>query len=109
MRIDASEMVIKNLVEGTVNRSFKMSTFCIEKPKESWGIELQKSDLQPVVKALCSNFDLPLIFAVLKNIKENQIAKLHDNQSVTWVHGVLTSFITIYNQDKFSYLKLAIL
>jgi hypothetical protein len=90
MRIDGTEMVIKSLVKGTVNRQFEMSTFCIEKLR-------------------CSSFNFPNIFTVLKSNKEKQITIPLKKQYKTWAHEVLASFVTIYNQDKFNYLKLAIL
>lgn len=102
-------MVIKNLVEGKVKRQFEMPILCIKKPNGPWGIDLQKSDLLTVGQARRSYFDLPLIFAVLKKIKEKQITITLKHQYKTWSHGILASFVTIYNQDKFNYLKLAIL
>ncbi len=41
MRIGGTEMVIKNLIEGSDLDLFDMSIFCIEKPIGPWGIELQ--------------------------------------------------------------------
>jgi hypothetical protein len=102
-------MAITNLIEGANMIRFEMAIFSIEEPIGSWRINLQKIGIRIVTKARNPSFDLPFIFAIRKHIKENQIAILHCHKYIPWVYGVLASFVKKDNQDKFNYLKLAIL
>jgi glycosyltransferase involved in cell wall biosynthesis len=94
MRIGGTEMVIKNLIEGSDKNLFEMSIFCIEQPIGPWGLELQKNGIQIVAKARKPGFDLSLIFAIRKYIKHNKIGVIHCHQYTPWVYGVLAAFGT---------------
>lgn len=94
MRIGGTEMVIKNLIEGADITLFDMSIFCIEQPLGPWGIDLQKDGLKIVTKARQPGFDISLIFAIRKHIKDNQIDVIHCHQYTPWVYGVLAAIGT---------------
>lgn len=94
MRIGGTEMVIKNLIEGSDDKLFDMSIFCIEEPIGPWGVDLQKNGLKITAKARQPGFDTSLIFAIRKHIKDNQIDIMHCHQYTPWVYGVLAAFGT---------------
>jgi glycosyltransferase involved in cell wall biosynthesis len=94
MRIGGTEMVIKNLIEGSDNDLFDMSIFCIEEPIGPWGIDLQNNGLQITAKARQPGFDTSLIFAIRKHIKDHKIDIVHCHQYTPWVYGVLAAFGT---------------
>jgi glycosyltransferase involved in cell wall biosynthesis len=94
MRIGGTEMVIKNLIEGSDPEIFDMSIFCIEKPIGPWGIELQNKGIKITAQARQPGFDIPLIFAIRKHIKTQDIDVLHCHQYTPWVFGVLAAFGT---------------
>ena len=94
MRIGGTEMVIKNLIEGTDYDFFDMSIFCIEEPIGPWGIDLQNNGLQITAKARQPGFDTTLIFAIRKHIKDHKIDIVHCHQYTPWVYGVLAAFGT---------------
>ncbi len=94
MRIGGTEMVIKNLIEGSDHNLFDMSIFCIEEPIGPWGLDLQNKSLQITAKARKPGFDTSLVFAIRKHIKDNKIDVLHCHQYTPWVYGVLAAFGT---------------
>jgi glycosyltransferase involved in cell wall biosynthesis len=94
MRIGGTEMVIKNLIEGSKQDIFDMSIFCIEEPIGPWGIDLQNNGLQITAKARQPGFAPSLIFAIRKHIKDNQITVIHCHQYTPWVYGVLAALGT---------------
>ena len=94
MRIGGTEMVIKNLIEGSDANLFEMSIFCIEQPIGPWGIDLQNKGLKIVAKARQPGFDILLIFAIRKHLKDNQIDVVHCHQYTPWVYGVLAALGT---------------
>jgi glycosyltransferase involved in cell wall biosynthesis len=94
MRIGGTEMVIKNLIEGSDHDLFDMSIFCIEEPIGPWGIDLQNNGLQITAKARQPGFDTSLIFAIRKHIKDHKIDIVHCHQYTPWVYGVLAAFGT---------------
>ena len=94
MRIGGTEMVIKNLIEGSDHSLFDMSIFCIEEPIGPWGIDLQNNGLKITAKARQPGFDTALIVTIRKHIKENKIDVLHCHQYTPWVYGVLAAFGT---------------
>ena len=94
MRIGGTEMVIKNLIEGSDHDLFDMSIFCIEEPIGPWGIDLQNSGLQISTKARKPGFDTSLISTIRQHIKHNKIDIIHCHQYTPWVYGVLAAFGT---------------
>jgi glycosyltransferase involved in cell wall biosynthesis len=91
MRIGGTEMVIKNIIEGSNTKLFEMSIFCIEKPLGPWGVELENAGTQVEAKERKPGFDLSLIFAIRKHIKENQIDVLHCHQYTPWTYGAIAA------------------
>lgn len=94
MRIGGTEMVIKNLIEGSDTALFDMSIFCIESPLGPWGIEMQNTGLPITATARKLGFDASLIFAIHKHIKNNNIDIIHCHQYTPWVYGALAAFGT---------------
>lgn len=94
MRIGGTEMVIKNLIEGSDSSIFEMSIFCIEEPIGPWGVDLQNNGLKIVAKARQPGFDVSLIFAIRKHLIDNQIDVVHCHQYTPWVYGVLAALGT---------------
>ena len=94
MHIGGTEMVIKNLIEGSDHYLLDMSIFCIEQPIGPWGIDLQNKGLQITAKARQPGFDTSLIFTIRKHLKINKIDVIHCHQYTPWVYGVLAAFGT---------------
>jgi glycosyltransferase involved in cell wall biosynthesis len=94
MRIGGTEMVIKNLIEGSSAKLFDMSIFCIEKPIGPWGVKMQDAGLNIAAVQRKPGFDISLIFAIRKHIQHNNIDILHCHQYTPWVYGVLAALGT---------------
>ena len=94
MRIGGTEMVIKNLIEGSNSALLDMSIYCIETPIGPWGIEMQSAGLSITTSARKPGFDSSLIFAIRKHIKHNEINILHCHQYTPSVYGVMAAFGT---------------
>jgi glycosyltransferase involved in cell wall biosynthesis len=94
MRIGGTEMVIKNIIEGADKALFEMSIFCIEEPIGPWGMDLQNSGITINAKARKLGFDISLIFAIRKHLKNYKIDVIHCHQYTPWVYGVLAAFGT---------------
>jgi glycosyltransferase involved in cell wall biosynthesis len=94
MRIGGTEMVIKNLIEGTDSAIFDMSIFCIETPIGPWGIEMQNTGVPITATTRKLGFDKSLIFAIRKHLKANNINIIHCHQYTPWVYGVLAALGT---------------
>jgi len=94
MRIGGTEMVIKNLIEGSDPLLFDMSIFCIETPIGPWGIEMQNAGLAITASARKPGFDISLILAIRKHLKHNKIDQIHCHQYTPWIYGVLAAFGT---------------
>ena len=94
MRIGGTEMVIKNLIESNTDESIDMSIFCIESPLGPWGEELKKAGISISVKARQPGFDLLLIKAIRKHIKDNHIDIVHCHQYTPWVYGAIATAFT---------------
>lgn len=94
MRIGGTEMVIKNIIEGNGNTGIEMSIFCIEAPLGPWGQELQANGIHITTKERKPGFDVSLIFALRKHIKQQAIDVLHCHQYTPWVYGALASIGT---------------
>ncbi|MDT0593601.1 glycosyltransferase family 4 protein [Glaciecola petra] len=91
MRIGGTEMVIKNIIEDNQTEAFEMSIFCIEEPIGPWGKELMERGLKIYSQHRSDGFDIGMIKAIRKQIKENNIDVLHCHQYTPWVYGVLAS------------------
>lgn len=91
MRIGGTEMVIRNIIEGSDRDLFLMSIFCIEEPIGPWGIELQNQGVKITAKARKPGFDLTLIANINRHLKENNIDVIHCHQYTPWVYGVLAA------------------
>ena len=94
MRIGGTEMVIKNLIEGSDSAIFDMSIFCIETPIGPWGIEMQNAGLPVKATKRKPGFDTSLILAIRTHLKHNKIDLIHCHQYTPWVYGVLAAFGT---------------
>jgi glycosyltransferase involved in cell wall biosynthesis len=91
MRIGGTEMVIKNIIEGSDTSLFEMSIFCIEEPLGPWGEELKDNGISIFSHHRKDGFDKSLIGAIRKVVKEHQIDVLHCHQYTPWVYGVFAS------------------
>lgn len=94
MRIGGTEMVIKNIIEGSNTQLFDMSIFCIEEPLGPWGVELKNAGTQVEAKERKPGFDTSLISAIRQHIKNNNVDIIHCHQYTPWVYGVLAAFGT---------------
>ncbi|RDV29198.1 glycosyltransferase [Alteromonas aestuariivivens] len=94
MRIGGTEMVIKNIIEGTDPSEFDMSIFCIEAPLGPWGKELQESGIAITTHERQPGFDTSLVKTIRKHILENQIDVVHCHQYTPWVYGALAAAFT---------------
>lgn len=92
MHIGGTEMVIKNIIEGSDNDLFEMSIFCIEEPLGPWGIELQQKGGEIHCHARKPGFDTSLIKAIRNYLKLNKIDVIHCHQYTPWVYGALAAF-----------------
>jgi glycosyltransferase involved in cell wall biosynthesis len=92
MRIGGTEQVIKNLIQGSDKNLFDMSIFCIEAPIGPFGQMLIEDGIQITAHQRTDGFDLKLISAIRKHIKEYNIDILHCHQYTPWVYGALAAF-----------------
>ena len=92
MRIGGTEQVIKNLIQGSDKTLFDMSIFCIEEPIGPFGQMLIEDGIQITAHQRTDGFDLKLISAIRKHIKEYNIDILHCHQYTPWVYGALAAF-----------------
>jgi glycosyltransferase involved in cell wall biosynthesis len=92
MRIGGTEQVIKNLIQGSDKNLFDMSIFCIEVPIGPFGQMLIEDGIQITAHQRTDGFDLKLIGAIRKHIKQNNIDILHCHQYTPWVYGALAAF-----------------
>jgi glycosyltransferase involved in cell wall biosynthesis len=94
MRIGGTEMVIKNIIEGSDNSLFEMSIFCIESPLGPFADDLLTKGVSITCHARKPGFDLSLIKAIKQHIKLNNIDVLHCHQYTPYVYGVLAAIGT---------------
>lgn len=94
MRIGGTEMVIKNLIDGSDKTKFEMSVLCIESPLGPFaedlvadGILFHELNRQP-------GFDKTLIKNIREIIKKENIDILHCHQYTPWVYGVIAAILT---------------
>lgn len=94
MRIGGTEMVIKNIIDGSDNSSFIMSIFCIESPIGPWGEELRSQGIKVISAERRAGFDTSLIHKLRQYIKTNTIDIIHCHQYTPWVYGALAAVTT---------------
>ncbi|MBU2869095.1 glycosyltransferase [Colwellia sp. E2M01] len=94
MRIGGTEMVIKNIIDGSEHNQFKMSVLCIESPLGPFAEELQKDGIEFFEFNRQPGFDKKLIASIRKTIKENNIDIIHCHQYTPWVYGVIAAAFT---------------
>ncbi|WP_016957050.1 glycosyltransferase [Catenovulum agarivorans] len=94
MRIGGTEMVIKNIIEGSASESLIHSIYCIEEPLGPWGQELQQNGVQITSCNRQPGFDTNLIGAIRKHIKQHEIDVLHCHQYTPWVYGCIAAMFT---------------
>jgi glycosyltransferase involved in cell wall biosynthesis len=91
MRIGGTEMVIKNIIEGSDAAKYEMSIFCIEEPIGPWGEELKENGTEIFSKHRKDGFDLSLITEIRACIRNQNIDIIHCHQYTPWVYGVLAA------------------
>jgi glycosyltransferase involved in cell wall biosynthesis len=91
MRIGGTEMVIKNIIEGSDAAKYEMSIFCIEQPIGPWGEELEENGIEIFSKHRKDGFDLSLITAIRTCISDQNIDIIHCHQYTPWVYGALAA------------------
>lgn len=91
MRIGGTEMVIKNIIEGSDSNEMDMSIFCIEEPIGPWGKELQQNGTIIHSKNRKDGFDMSLISVIRKVLKQEKIDVIHCHQYTPWVYGVIAA------------------
>lgn len=91
MRIGGTEMVIKNIIEGSDPAKYEMSIFCIEQPIGPWGKELEENGIEIFSKHRKDGFDLSLITEVRACIRNQHIDIIHCHQYTPWVYGALAT------------------
>jgi len=94
MRIGGTEMVIKNIIEGSDSSLFEMSIFCIESPLGPFADDLLNQGIKIDTHARQPGFDLSLIKAIRQHIKGNHIDVVHCHQYTPWIYGVIAAIGT---------------
>ncbi|WP_235594739.1 glycosyltransferase [Paraglaciecola hydrolytica] len=94
MRIGGTEMVIKNIIEGSDSSLFDMSIFCIESPLGPFADDLLAKGISITSHARLPGFDLGLIKTIRQHIKNNKISVVHCHQYTPWIYGVLAAIGT---------------
>jgi glycosyltransferase involved in cell wall biosynthesis len=91
MRIGGTEMVIKNIIEGSDPVKYEMSIFCIEQPIGPWGKELEENGTEIFSKHRKDGFDLSLVIELRAFIRNQNIDIIHCHQYTPWVYGALAA------------------
>ena len=94
MRIGGTEMVIKNIIEGSDNRLFDMSIFCIESPLGPFADDLLVSGITITSHARKPGFDFSLVKTIRQHIKFADVDVIHCHQYTPYVYGVLAAIGT---------------
>ena len=94
MRIGGTEMVIKNIIEGSASNNVEMSIFCIEEPLGPWGLSLKENGISVTSYSRAPSFDLQLVRSLRRHIKRCSIDVVHCHQYTPWVYGALASLGT---------------
>ena len=89
MRIGGTEMVIKNIIEGSNKSHFTMSIFCIEEPLGPWGKQMQEAGTIIASKHRKDGFDFSIVSALRQYIKQHNIDIVHCHQYTPWAYGAL--------------------
>ncbi|NTS78278.1 glycosyltransferase [Catenovulum sp. SM1970] len=90
MRIGGTEMVIKGLVEGSVDR-FDVEILCLEPRLGPFGEHLVEQGIKVTNLNWLGGFNVDLIKGIRQYIKENDVDILHCHQYTPWVYGTLAS------------------
>ena len=91
MHIGGTEQVIKNLIEGSNDKQFQMSIFCIEEPIGPFGQMLQEKGISIDSTQRREGFDIKLIKTIRQHLKKHRIDVLHCHQYTPWVYGTLAA------------------
>lgn len=91
MRIGGTEMVIKNIIEGSDSAAYEMSIFCIETPLGPWGEQLAAGGIKVTAHERQPGFDVALIKAIRAHLKQEQMDVIHCHQYTPWVYGSLAA------------------
>jgi glycosyltransferase involved in cell wall biosynthesis len=94
MRIGGTEMVIKNIIDGSDSKLFDMSIFCIESPLGPFADELLNKGIKIDTHARQPGFDFSLVKAIRRHIQSNNINVIHCHQYTPWIYGVLAAIGT---------------
>lgn len=93
MRIGGTEMVIKNIIEGSRDR-VNHYLFCVETPLGPWGESLRDDN---VITASCQRregLDIKVIKQLRAFIRRHAINVVHCHQYTPWVYGTLAALGT---------------
>jgi len=109
MRIGGTEMVIKNIIDGSKEYSvdgtsgqqsalettpIEMSVLCVESPLGPFAEDLQKDGITFFELNRQPGFDLNLIKQIRRTIKNNNVDIIHCHQYTPWVYGVIAAAFT---------------
>lgn len=94
MRIGGTEMVIKNIIEGSDLYKHPMSIFCIETPIGPWGESLVSKGIPIDAEKRKPGFDIDIVKKLRHYIIEKKIDVVHCHQYTPWVYGALASIFT---------------
>jgi glycosyltransferase involved in cell wall biosynthesis len=94
MRIGGTEMVIKNIIEGSDKNLFDMSIFCIESPLGPFADDLLVEGIVINCHARHPGLDFSLVKAIRKHITANKIDVVHCHQYTPYVYGVIAAMLT---------------
>ena len=94
MRIGGTEMVIKNIIEGSDANLFEMSIFCIESPLGPFADDLLIKGIDISTHARQPGFDVSLLKSIRRHIKLHKIDVIHCHQYTPYVYGVLAAIGT---------------
>ncbi|AJP44575.1 glycosyl transferase family 1 [Alteromonas australica] len=94
MRIGGTEMVIKNIIEGSDLAKSPMSIFCIESPIGPWGKSLKAEGVPIEAVKRKPGFDISIVKTLRRHIIEKEIDVIHCHQYTPWVYGALASIFT---------------
>lgn len=94
MNIGGTEQVIKNLIGGLDTTRFKSSILCIDGQIGPWGKDLQKQGIDVYCLNRQPGFDVKLIRAIRKLIKQRGFDILHCHQYTPWSYGAMAAALT---------------
>jgi glycosyltransferase involved in cell wall biosynthesis len=94
MRIGGTEMVIKNIIDGSDTTLFTMAILCIESPLGPFAEDLKKDNIRFFESNRQPGFDIKLIKKIRCIIKHNSIDIIHCHQYTPWVYGVIAAALT---------------